>query len=266
MGLVCAGHAGTAAAAMLGNLKRLTGVLRPALAATLPTPRGHTVLLDVGAHGECKPWHLLQFAVMGVSYCRRMLRVAEPSVGVLASDADERRGPGLVRETLALLKASGLNCRGPVEGHELVAGAADVVVCDGFVGNVALKLTQGVSASVLNAFRAEIRRNHFYKAGGLILRRPFNRLKKRLNPDECGGATLLGVNGNVVVAHSRTSAGGIGSSAGAGRTDSLTASAKSIADSLRAVQQLAERGLNAHIQQALAETKLGLETVQAQLP
>jgi glycerol-3-phosphate acyltransferase PlsX len=244
--LVSAGHSGAAVTAGLWHLKRLPGVLRPALAVAVPTPRGHTVLLDVGANTQCQPWHLLQFAAMGTLYCRHMLRLAKPTVGILSVGEEESRGNDLVREASPLLKASGLDFRGPVEGHDITAGTVDVVVCDGFVGNIALKLIEGVAASVLNSLKAEIRRNHLYKAGGLLLRGPLNRLKKRLNPDEHGGAPLLGVGGAVVVAHGRSNA-------------------KAIANSLRAAQQLVERGVDAQIQKSVADMKLNLETARLQL-
>jgi glycerol-3-phosphate acyltransferase PlsX len=244
--LVSAGHSGAAVTAALWHLKRLPGVLRPALAVAVPTPRGHTVLLDVGANPECKPWHLLQFAAMGTLYCRHMLRLARPTVGILSVGEEESRGNDLVREASPLLQASGLDFRGPVEGHDITAGTVDVVVCDGFVGNIALKLIEGVAASVLNSLKAEIRRSHLYKAGGLLLRSPLNRLKKRLNPDEHGGAPLLGVGGAVVVAHGRSNA-------------------KAIANSLRAAQQLEERGVVAQIQKSVEAMKLNLETARLQL-
>jgi glycerol-3-phosphate acyltransferase PlsX len=244
--LVSAGHSGAAVAAALWHLKRLPGVLRPALAVAVPTPRGHTVLLDVGANTECQPEHLLQFAVMGTLYCRHMLRQSEPTVGLLSVGEQESRGNRLVREAGPLLTASGLDFRGPVEGQDITAGAVDVVVCDGFVGNIALKLIEGVAASVLNTLKAEIRRNHFYKAGGLLLRGPLNRLKKRLNPDEHGGAPLLGVGGTVVVAHGRSGA-------------------KAIANSLRAAQRLVERGVAVQIQKSTAAMRLDVETARLQL-
>ncbi|MDD5628950.1 MAG: phosphate acyltransferase PlsX [Elusimicrobia bacterium] len=243
--MVSAGHSGAAVTAALGHLKLLPGVPRPALAVAVPTPRGHTVLLDVGANTECRPWHLLQFAAMGALYSRHVLRQAAPTVGLLSVGEEESRGNDLVRQTAPLLRAGGLDFRGPVQGHDITAGAVDVVVCDGFTGNIALKLIEGVAASVLNSLKTEIRRNRIYKAGGLLLRGPLNRLKKRLNPDEYGGAPLLGVGGAVVVAHGRSNS-------------------KAIANSLRAAAQLAERGVDAQIRKSVASLQLSLETAKLQ--
>ncbi|MBI5239824.1 MAG: phosphate acyltransferase PlsX [Elusimicrobia bacterium] len=243
--LVSAGHPGAAVTAGLWHLKRLPGVLRPALAVAVPTVRGQTVLLDVGANADCKPWHLLQFAAMGVLYCRHALGIAHPSVGLLSVAEAQSRGNDLVRATAPLLKASGLDFRGMVQGHDIPAGTVDVAVCDGFVGNVAVKLIEGMAASIFHALKAEMRRSRIYKAGGLLLRAPFNRLRKRLDPDEHGGAPLLGVGGSVVVAHADSNA-------------------KAMASALRAAQRLSENGLPAHIQRALAQMQSGLETAGLQ--
>ncbi|HAM35886.1 MAG TPA: phosphate acyltransferase PlsX [Elusimicrobia bacterium] len=244
-GLVSAGHSGATMVASLWHLKRLPGVLRPAIAISVPTLKGHTILLDVGANTECKPWHLLQFAAMGALYCQHVFKVANPSVGILSVGEEECKGNDLVRESIPLLKCSGLNFYGPVEGRDITAGTTDVVVCDGFVGNIALKLIEGVASSIFGFLKNEIRGNHFYKAGGLLLRGPFNKLKKRLSAEEHGGAPLLGVGGTVIITHGRSNA-------------------KTISNALRTAKQLIDHKVNGQIQKSVADMKLNLETARVQ--
>ncbi len=241
-GLVSAGHSGAAMVASLWHLKRLPGVIRPAIAVVIPTLKGHTILLDVGANTECKPAYLVQFAAMGALYCRHLLRVAEPRIGILSVGEEDCKGNNLVRETIPLLKNSGLNFYGPVEGCDITTGAVDVVVCDGFVGNIVLKTIEGTASSIIGFIKNEIFKNPLYKAAGLILRGPFQSLKKRLNADEQGGAPLLGVGGTVIITHGR-------------------ANARAVANSLGAAVRLVEKGVNAEIQKSIAQMKPFLEPV-----
>jgi glycerol-3-phosphate acyltransferase PlsX len=156
-GLVSAGNSGATMAASLFHLKRLEGISRPAIATILPTLDGHCVMLDMGANVDCKPKHLLQFAVMGAVYSRAMFKIARPSVGLLSIGEEESKGNELTIETHELLKKSGLNYLGNVEGRDIPMGKADVVVCDGFVGNVVLKFGEGLSAALLKIIKREIK-------------------------------------------------------------------------------------------------------------
>ena len=244
-GLVSAGHSGATMVASLWHLKRLPGVLRPAIAVAIPTAKGHTLLLDVGANTECKPPHLLQFAAMGVLYCRHVFGIADPRIGILSVGEEDCKGNDLVRETIPLLKNSSLPFYGPVEGRDITAGTTDVVVCDGFVGNITLKVIEGVASSLVGFLKSEINGSAFYKAGGLILRGPFNRIRKRLSADEHGGAPLLGVGGTVIISHGR-------------------ATPKAIASSLRAAKQLIDHDVNTKIERSLADMKLHLEAARMQ--
>lgn len=239
-GLVTAGHSGAAMVACLWHLKRIPGVLRPAVAAILPTLRGRSVLLDAGANAECKPWHLLQFAVMGSAYARAVLGIKRPSVGLLSNGAEDSKGNDLVKEALPLLKCSGLNFRGPVEGQDVPEGRADVIVCDGFIGNVTVKVMEGTGAAVFTMLKAELGGKRRYRVGGLLLRGPLRRLKSRMSYDEYGGAPLLGVGGNAVIAHGRSNA-------------------RAIANALRLAAELAKAGINDRIQEGLAAFQTDME-------
>src|SRR5262249_29105088 len=161
----------------------------------LPHPHGQgtSVLVDAGAMTECKAWHLLQFAIMGVAYAEHVLGTENPSVGILSNGEEESKGNELVRETIPLLKFSGLNYYGPVEGRDIPAGTADVIVCDGFVGNICLKLFEGAASAMMGQLKAEIERGFLTKIGGLLIRPAARGLKKRISYDEHGGAPLLGV-------------------------------------------------------------------------
>ncbi|MBI4055074.1 MAG: phosphate acyltransferase PlsX [Elusimicrobia bacterium] len=204
--MISAGNSGAAMVASLWSLKRIPGVLRPAIAVPFPTLRGASILLDAGANSDCKPWHLLQFAQMGIQYCRTVLKIENPSVGILSIGEEESKGNELVRETLPLLKTSLLHFRGPVEGSDLPRGSTDVVVCDGFVGNVALKLCEGVASSIFDTLRREIAQSVRAKWGALLLKNVFRKLKKRLSYEEYGGAPLLGVRGTVIICHGKSNA------------------------------------------------------------
>lgn len=232
-GLVSVGHSGATMVAALWHLKRLRGVQRPAIAVPLPTTTGFTVLLDAGANTECKPWHLVQFAAMGRLYSKHVLGVAEPTVGILSNGEEECKGNDLVRETVPLLKQAKVNFTGPVEGRDLVAGLADVVVCDGFTGNVVVKLIEGTASSILATLKAEVSKRPLAKLGALLMRGAFGALKKRLSYDEYGGAPLLGVGGTAIIAHGKSNA-------------------KAVANALRVAKQMAASGLAERIVKDLA--------------
>ncbi|OGS12588.1 MAG: hypothetical protein A2234_01955 [Elusimicrobia bacterium RIFOXYA2_FULL_58_8] len=187
-------------------MKRIPGVIRPAIAAPLPTLRGTTLLLDAGANMDSKPWHLAQFAVMGAIYMKFLFNIENPSVGLLSIGEEETKGNSLVQETLPLIKNMGLNFHGPVEGRDIPEGLTDVVVTDGFTGNVALKLYEGAGKVIFKMLKDRIQGRLICKIGALLMRGVFLDLKKKMTVDEYGGAPLLGVNGVVLVCHGRVTA------------------------------------------------------------
>ncbi len=205
-GFVSAGNTGAAMVAALFGLGRLPGVERPALATVFPTARGHALILDVGANADCRPEHLQQFAVMGERYARLILGVARPRVGLLSNGEEETKGNRLVQEAHPLVKASDLNFVGNVEGKDVPRGLADVVVCDGFTGNVLIKFAEGIGEFTFDLLRDEIGRSRVGVLGALLLRPAFRRIKRRVDYQEYGGAPLLGVRGVVIVAHGRSTA------------------------------------------------------------
>jgi glycerol-3-phosphate acyltransferase PlsX len=230
-GMVSAGNSGATMVAALWHMKRVPGVLRPAIAVPIPTPRGVTVLLDAGANVDCKPWHLVQFATMGALLSRHLYGVAEPTVGLLTIGEEEGKGNDLVKEAFPLLKSSGLNFAGAVEGRDVPAGKTDVVVCDGFVGNVVIKTMEGTAAAVVGLLKAELTSSWRYKLPSILLRGPFSRMKKKMSYDEYGGAPLAGVNGVAIVCH--------GSS-----------NARAIAHAIRAAAKAADSGFVAMLREA----------------
>lgn len=204
--VVSAGNTGAMLAAGLLHLRRLPGVARPAIAVMIPTQKGPTVLIDAGANADARPEHLLQFAYMGVIFAEEMLDVTRPDVRLLSIGEEPEKGNQLTLEAHALLAAAGdLDFAGNAESRDLLAGAADVVVADGFTGNIALKLLEGTIRTVLDALRAEIVATPSGKLGGLLIRPAARRLRSRLDPDTYGGAYLLGLRGLSVIAHGNSS-------------------------------------------------------------
>ncbi len=204
--MVSAGNTGAAMSSAYMVLGMIEGVDRPALAAILPNPHGHTVLLDVGANVDSKPGHLREFAVMGHFYAQTIFGIAEPRVGLLSIGEEEGKGNELTKETYRVMKETGLNFIGNAEGRDVFNGNADVVVCDGFIGNVVLKASEALGEMVSRTLREEVTRSPMRKVGALLLRSAFDGLKKRMDYSEYGGAPLLGVNGGCIVCHGRSSA------------------------------------------------------------
>ena len=203
---VSAGNTGatwTSARAVMGMIE---GVSRPALAAILPSIKGHTLLLDVGANVETKPNHLREFAVMGHFYAQMLFGIDEPRIGLLSIGEEEGKGNDLTRETYRVLKETGLNFIGNAEGRDVFNGNADVVVCDGFTGNVVLKASEALGEFVSRTLRVEMTRSIARKIGALLARSAFDDLKKRMDYSEYGGAPLLGVKGGCIVCHGRSNA------------------------------------------------------------
>jgi len=203
---VTAGNTGGAMANALFRLGRLRGVKRPALAPLFPVKGGRAVILDIGANAECKPEYLLQFAIMGSVYAERMLGVKSPRVGLLSNGEEASKGNELVKETYPLLAASGLNFIGSVEGKEVFGGEADVVVTDGFTGNVLLKASEAVAKLLTDLIRDELVRSPLTAIGGMLAGPAFRRVRKLMDPAEYGAVPLLGVNGLVFIGHGRSDA------------------------------------------------------------
>jgi len=201
-----AGNTGAMLAASLVHVRRMPGVRRPAIAVVLPSDRGPSVLVDAGANADARPEHLLQFAQMGAIFAQELLDIPQPTVGLLSIGEEPEKGSKLTLEAYELLTAAeDLDFRGNVESRGLLRGAADVVVTDGFTGNVSLKLLEGTIRSVLDALRSEITSTTRGKLGGLLIRPAARGLRARLDPDTYGGAYLLGLRGLVVIAHGNSS-------------------------------------------------------------
>jgi glycerol-3-phosphate acyltransferase PlsX len=183
------------------KLGRLDGVKRPAIAARMPSRTQDFVLLDAGANDVCEPLHLAQFAVMGNIYSREVLGRKKPRVGVLSIGTEECKGNDLTLEAFKLCKKLDLNFIGNVEGHDLFKDHVDVVVCDGFVGNIMLKSWESLVRFFSNMLREELQLNPMRATGALLSKGAFNALKERINPERYGGAPLLGLNGNILKAH-----------------------------------------------------------------
>ncbi len=203
--VVSAGNTGAVLAASLLHVRRLPGVHRPGIAIVIPGRKGPTVLIDAGANADARPEHLVQFGHMGTVFAQELLDVADPSVRLLSIGEEAEKGNQLTLEAHVLLEASGLRFGGNVEGRALLEGEADVVVCDGFTGNVALKTLEGTIGSVLRALRDEIRASARGRVGGLLIRPAARELRSRLDPETYGGGYLLGLRGLVVIAHGSSS-------------------------------------------------------------
>jgi phosphate acyltransferase len=203
--VVSAGNTGAMLAACLLEIRRLPGVRRPAIAVTIPSRDGASVLLDSGANADARPEDLLQFAHMGAVFAEEILGVRNPEIRLLSIGEEPEKGNQLTLEAHELLASSTLNFAGNTEGRDLLRGGADVVVTDGFTGNVALKLLEGTIRNLLEALREEITATPRGKLGGLLIRPASRRLRDRLDPDTYGGAYLLGLRGLAVIAHGNSS-------------------------------------------------------------
>jgi glycerol-3-phosphate acyltransferase PlsX len=203
--VVSAGNTGAMLAAGLVYIRRLPGVLRPAIAVIVPTPNGPSVLIDSGANADCRAEHLLQFALMGSVFAQEILEIPKPTVGLMSIGEEPEKGNQLTLEAHRLLAEREPDFIGNVESRWLLAHAADVVVCDGFTGNVALKLLEGTIRTTLDWLRSEISATARGKVGGLLIRPAARRLREHLDPDTYGGAYLLGLRGLSVIAHGNSS-------------------------------------------------------------
>ena len=203
--VVSAGSTGAMLAAGLVLLRRVPGVRRPAIAVPIPARKGPSVLIDAGANADCRAEHLLQFATMGAVFAEEILGIARPQVRLLSIGEEPEKGNQLTLEAHQLLAASDLDFRGNAEGRDVLEGAADVLVTDGFTGNVTLKAVEGTIRTLLDSLREEITASATGTVGGLLIRPAARRLRKRLDPDTYGGAYLLGLRGLVVIAHGNSS-------------------------------------------------------------
>ena len=231
---VSAGNSGATMAAGMFVLKRIKGIDRPAIASVFPTLKGKTLVLDVGGNVDCKAIHLAQFAIMGEVYAKYAMGVANPSVGLLSNGEEDSKGNELTRETNALLRATSLNYSGYIEGRDIFKGNIDVVVCDGFVGNVVLKLSEGLSDAAGKMVKQEILKSWISKLGYLLVRGAFNRFKKTVDYAEYGGCPLLGINGVGIICH-----GG--------------SNVKAIKNAIRFAHEYARSGVTEHVSEKLSE-------------
>jgi glycerol-3-phosphate acyltransferase PlsX len=193
------------AAALLG-LGRIKGIDRPAIAGVLPNEKGLTVLLDAGANVDCKPQHLLQFGVMGYLYAKKILGIANPRVGLLSNGEEETKGNETTLAAFPLLARAGINFTGNVEGRDIFRGTVDVVVCDGFVGNIVLKAGEGMAGALFKMMKEEITKSLLAKMGTVMAEPALKGFKRRLDYTEYGGAPLLGVNGVSIICHGSSTA------------------------------------------------------------
>ena len=203
---VTAGNTGMAmyyAKKVFGDIQ---GVIRPSLCAVFPVRNGHAVVLDIGANAECRPDFLVQFAIMGQIYAQTMLGVEHPRIGLLSNGEEEGKGNDLVRETYPLLEKADLNFIGNVEGKELFNGQVDVVVTDGFTGNVLLKSTEAVAKLIVDILKEELMGSFRTKMGALLAKPAFGKIKQMLDPAEIGAAPLMGIDALVFVGHGRSDA------------------------------------------------------------
>ena len=203
--VVSAGNTGAMLAASLLHIRRLPGVHRPGIAVVIPTKRGPTVLIDAGANADARPEHLLQFAHMGSVFAEEILGIEGPEVRLMSIGEEDEKGNQLTIDAHELLRAADLRFTGNMEGRQLLEGGADVVVVDGFTGNVALKTLEGTIGALLDALRTELGSSVRGRLGGLLIRPGARRLRERLDPETYGGGYLLGLNGLVVIAHGSSS-------------------------------------------------------------
>jgi phosphate acyltransferase len=230
--VVSAGNSGATMAFATFTLGRITGVDRPAIAVLHPSESGLSILLDAGGTVDCKPAHFVQFALMGEAFARLVQGIDAPRVGVLTNGSEETKGNELTRGSHALIKNLGINYIGYVEGGDITSGKADVVVTDGFVGNIALKVSEGVAEFIFNYFKEHIEKSFTHKIGYLLMKDIFKSLKKRADYAETGGAPLLGVDGVCIICHGKSNG-------------------KAIRNAILLAKKFVEKNLNESIQEAM---------------
>lgn len=229
---VTAGNTGAAVASATLNLGLLPGVRRPGIAIVLPTFKGVALLIDVGANIDPKPEHLLQYAIMGNVYAKDLLKKQNPRISLLNIGKEETKGTELLKETYRLLSESGLNFIGNIEGRDIFSGRCDCIVCDGFIGNVVLKVCESIAETTTSFFKEELEKSVFVRLGALFCRPAFIALQKETDFSECGGAPLLGVDGICIISH-----GG--------------STAKAIKNAIKVAGEFVSYNVNQHIKEAL---------------
>ena len=240
--VISAGHTGAAMTTSLFVLGKLGGIERPAIATFMPNVKGTSIVLDVGANVDCKPVHLLQFAVMGEVYAKYLLKIPSPRVGLLSIGEEATKGNELTKEAFKLLTETSLNFIGNVEGRDVMSGRADVVVCDGFIGNVVLKVSEAVAETIGLMIRENIGDSLVRKLGYFMMRPAFRALKRRVDYAEYGGAPLIGINGISIISHGRSSD-------------------RAIKNAIRVAAELAKSEVNKHIHEDIEKN---MELVRTQ--
>ncbi|MEE2947771.1 MAG: phosphate acyltransferase PlsX, partial [Verrucomicrobiota bacterium] len=241
--ILSAGNTGGLVAAASIKLRTLPGLDRPGIAAVMPTKAGNFVLLDAGANVEGKPRHLMHYAIMGDIYAREVLGKPQPRVGLLSVGTEEAKGNDLTQETLKLCQGLGLNFAGNVEGHDLFGEELDVVICNGFVGNVVLKTCESLALRMMGWLREELTATPIRKIGAALSKNAFRSLKNRLDTDSYGGAPLLGVNGVVTICHG-------------------SASSRAIRNAVHHTVEALDHHINKHIVDAVAAANAGLAVTE----
>ncbi|MBX9577383.1 MAG: phosphate acyltransferase PlsX [Chthoniobacterales bacterium] len=235
--VVSAGHTGAAVAATTIKLRTLEGIDRPGIATYFPTEKNLCVLIDAGANLDARPEHLLHYAIMGSVLSEYILGYKNPSIGLMSIGSEDVKGSGFTKETFKLLKASSLNFRGNIEGHDLFENPVEVVLCDGFTGNVVLKTAEATASFIVHTLKKELTKTPIRMAGAWLAKNAFRSIRNKLNPDIHGGSPLLGINGTCIIAH--------GSS-----------SAMAIKNAIRVAADFVEQGINPRIVETLKEYHL----------
>jgi phosphate acyltransferase len=233
-GVVSAGNSGATMASAIKSLGRLEKVTRPGIASIFPTLKKPLVMMDVGANVDCRPQHLFQFGVMGAAFSDNLFQIRKPSIGLLSIGEEGGKGNVLVKKAHDLFSNSSLNFIGNVEGRDIFQGDVDVIVCDGFVGNVCLKVSEGLAEAIISMLRTEMSKSLMAKIGYLLAKQAFRNFGKRVDYAEYGGAPLLGVNGTGIICHGRSNA-------------------KAIKNAIKVAAEMIRSRVNGHIVQLLSE-------------
>ncbi|MCX6073000.1 MAG: phosphate acyltransferase PlsX [Campylobacterales bacterium] len=235
-GVVSAGHSGATMTVATLRLGRLKNVLRPALVTLMPTKSGkRSILMDAGANVDCKPEHLFQFGIMGYYFAQDMLKVSAPRVGLLANGEEDSKGNEVTKETFKLLEGQ-KGFIGNVEGNNIFDGSCDVIVCDGFIGNLVLKASEGVASTISYFIKEYIRKSPVAITGALLMRKVFHLLKKEIDYAEIGGAPLVGIKGCAIVSHGKSNS-------------------KAVKNAIFQAIRYVDTGINIHIENRLEELK-----------